>query len=224
MMLLILAMPALADTVPIPTYNYFYPCSSGVVDCSSFSKHWYGDFGLTGVTPVELQSLLGPTSTGAIISSNARGQVVGNISDARLFNDGTPTFGYAGEMHCFGGSCSDTSFRFTDINDKGLAVGFEQIGPGVLLIANFDANYWPLSLNTFGTGYTAVGRSVLINDFDMVLVNAQPLVGGPTILGVFSPTPIPEPASVLLLGTVIAVFSFSIRRQRAKKRSQATVA
>src|SRR5207249_1715044 len=28
----------------------FYPCSSGVIDCSpaNWQKHWYGDFGLSG--------------------------------------------------------------------------------------------------------------------------------------------------------------------------------
>src|SRR5690242_19298231 len=59
-------------------WNYFYTCGSGIVDCSDFPKHYYGDFGYNGfhefgdpatVFDVDFQ----------VVASNDAGQVVGNF-------------------------------------------------------------------------------------------------------------------------------------------------
>lgn len=66
--------PAAADS--FPTYNYFYSCDSGVVDCSTFQPHYYGDFGMTD-PPVVIGLPSGDYfGKSTVIASNVLGEVI----------------------------------------------------------------------------------------------------------------------------------------------------
>jgi hypothetical protein len=111
--LLILAIPLQADVFPL--YEHFYPCDSGVMNCAAFSKHWYGDFGLTGLKPCdvgyELVEGMFP------FASNSRGEVIGSASPEGTY---APVYGVNGVVYCIAG-CPDNSGSIlpVDINNHG---------------------------------------------------------------------------------------------------------
>jgi len=71
LLVLTLALPIWAD--PFPTYSYFYSCDSGVVDCTAFPRHWYGDYGMNGIAPDSEY----PGFQFHATASNVRGEAIG---------------------------------------------------------------------------------------------------------------------------------------------------
>ena len=65
----------------------FYSCDSGIVDCSSFPAHYYGDFGLSGHPPINVY-MPSDAYQVTVTESNIHGQVIGYISSVYLPGNG----------------------------------------------------------------------------------------------------------------------------------------
>jgi len=203
--LTLLTAPAMADLTSIPTYSYFYTCDSGFVDCGAFPEHWNGDFGLSGLQPVNWPGDGLGTGRFNPAASNAEGEVIGNVT-ASFFAEPLPGYGVNGTVYFVladGAICPDLEEQAVDINNNGLYV-FASLGEGG-------------SFSLIGLGQTATELSSVIdvpgiltavplgiNDENQVLADAFSGLDS-SVEGVFSPFPVtvPEPSSLYLLITVV---------------------
>jgi len=200
----------------IPTYDYFYLCGSGVVDCTDFSKHEYGDFGLAGA-PVSL-GIYG-TAHFEPVASNILGEVIGNVSVPESALPAEPVaYGVNGTISCIPGAgfCdTDEDQSAVDINNSGLylingARGYSGIGFGGSLLS-LDAFVSP-ALSPIIEG--GEGQFVGINDSDQILLYTTEGEG------VLSPTPLPEPSSLLFLGALACALGLGKIRYNEKRKAR----
>jgi hypothetical protein len=227
----LVTVPAFAtlQLEPLPTYQYFYPCTSGVVDCNAFKVNYHGDYGLTNVQPVNWN--LSYFNYSRIVSSNSRGEVLG-VADPGL----SPTYGVNGQLYCVWG-CPDSAFWAITINENGLALfqfyEWPVLGKGLWPDPNQGMHAELLSLDPhlqkrleMQLGFSAGGLSGALgprffafglNDQDQVLAR----ITGPSAdaYGVFSPTPIPEASTLALLASVLAAIAVA-RNRRALRLPQ----
>lgn len=194
--LLVLALPAWADGIQT-TYPYFYPCASGIVDCTSFSVH---DYAYTG--PLQWISENG-TRYGNFHPDavNASGEAIGTILLGGG-DDGEIDVGYA------------TSTSIRDMGDIQGAHPIDINNDG-LYIFNFTFDLGPIigkggSIgNVSGPGGTTYILVHALNDSDQILAD---VLG---VEGVLSTTPIvPEPSSIALVLTAIGIVGLKVRQHR----------
>jgi hypothetical protein len=193
-------LPVFADE-----YRYFYPCDSGVVDCGSFQKHWYGDFGLAGAS-VNLDPFGSGPGSYYPSASNVLGETIGNITWP--FQIPVPGYGVSGgQPFCIplDGACvididgvapvdinNNGTFLFTGLNDP----FFNLIGFGSTM------SRLELPLIPYLGGrllFVSAGGLYGINDANQILANVVVLggtAGGDEVEGVLSPFQVsPEPSS-----------------------------
>src|SRR5215472_8626456 len=84
----------------LPMYPYFYPCSSGVVDCSSFVVHHEDSLGPVTYPPEVFAMLGAELGTPVIYASNAIGQYVGGVEDTPDSGGPVPIEGQGSSTHC----------------------------------------------------------------------------------------------------------------------------
>jgi hypothetical protein len=225
-LLVFVAVPSVAD--PFPTYQFFYTCASGVVDCGNFDRNDnnLGDFGMTGIVPTNWPAGQ-PTGGLNVLMSNKEGQVLGYAAST---TGNAIVYGFDGHVTCVGG-CNDENFQPEGINDNGLflfngpppcfpygCIGFGSqansalppaiealTDPGVVDLVNF-------------TLPGAVDNTTLlgINDQNQILLTYD-FSSGQSITGVLSPSTVPEPPSVALLITAIGVCG-ALRRRRVPSK------
>lgn len=205
--------PAAADS--FPTYSYFYSCDSGVVDCSTFHSHYYGDFGMANPPVViGLPSYIGIAS---VIASNVLGEVIEDVRESTGSEEG---YGVGG--HVYDLDCCDANVISGDINNEGVYVFGPVNGGGFGLSIGSDgtrrlASVDPGNMPTGFLGSISYTTVDAINESDQVLVDlliGDPLTGSRTEeRGVFSPFAVPEPSSLCLLLTIL-LGSAWIARQR----------
>jgi hypothetical protein len=224
--LFFIASCAPANTLPV--YSFFYPCSSGVVDCSSFQVHHEGSPG-PATFPPELAPASGTTLT--IFASNAAGEYVGGVIGYPSSGGPVPFEGLGSSTHCvapgyFGVYCYDY-MSLADINNNGIVIGN---GPGSSYIGLFGQGLVPFD-TLESAGLPLLTYPLLaINDSDQVLAFTAftPTTGSPIFFeGVFSPTPVspaavPEPFSAALLFTVVGTL-VCMRRARLAAAPIATL-
>jgi hypothetical protein len=163
------ACPAYFEMTTTAGYEYFYPCSSGVIDCSSFAPHEYGDYGLTKDIPAPIVARY-PNETASewfgVTVSNDLGEAVGSVGGDGLAAEFIPAEGANGVVICVGygyGGCEDSQTDFTDINNNGSIVGINWAdGP---VIATFGQGAYDLFQPNNGQWATLLNANIaLVND------------------------------------------------------------
>jgi len=187
----------------IPDYSYFYPCSSGLVDCSGFPIH-HGGTSFGWMLP-DVGIEFGPATDFSVIASNNQNEFSGTIGTTRPL-EGMPGYGAAGQVYCIFGGCGE-HYIPVDINNNGV------------YLFNFNgASAVHIGFGAFGeniesiidgvTGVYNVRWTFGINDSDQILARVDTQTAG-DVLGVLSPfavpVTVPEASSLLLLATVAGI-------------------
>jgi hypothetical protein len=202
--LLSITLPALAD--PLPTYNYFYTCSSGVENCTTFdrSNNYYGDFGMNGLVPVNWPPSVMPALTFKAKISNKEGQALGYVYNT---TGGALAYGSDGIVTCLFSCLNDETYPVFGLNDNGLYV-FQLNLPGVWIGLGTTefARLGDVFLN-YSFSVPVDFEPLGINDANQILVRFSDATGSGAFSGdgILSPTSIPEPSSIALVATVIGV-------------------
>ncbi len=222
--LLLLAAPAQADT-----FNFFYPCASGVVDCSAFPKHNYGEFEMTGPN-LPLSSDPGITGgknyNTAVTESNIHGQVLGIMWT--VYSGAYAFTGIGGIIHPeLSTNGVDGRFAPVDINNNGMyAINIQGGSNGSYVVVGHDNLTalldGPALAAQLGALAVGVGGDVAygLNDENQLLVDLSVVYDGPSqiniVRGVLSPTAVPEPSALLLLATAIGIAKLTAAFRFAK--------
>jgi hypothetical protein len=214
-------------------FDYFYPCGVGVVNCSQFPKHYYGDFGMTGSNlPLQGDStdVTGGYNYGtAVTASNIHGVVIGIMSTFwfplgftgvnGIINPNRDTYGVDGH------------FSPVDINNNGTYL-FNIHGAGgvdnrvivgrdnLLSLINGPAiaSQFPGAQDVGYFDQIAYG----INDLDQILVDLSIFYGNGEfrmVRGVLSPFAVPEPATLVLLASAVIILFCTARLRKSPQQT-----
>jgi hypothetical protein len=189
-----------------------------VVDCSpgNWAKHWYGDYGLTGVLASNFDtSLLGLYENygGRFvpIASNIHGEVIGEVPvpDAPT---GSPAYGFAGQVTCLIdiGGCMDTNDFTIDINNNGLALWFLREYGDQLVLTSGQTDVGTFDWDAMGI-HRDESLPLGLNDQNQILALVISRDCDCRVEGVLSPFEVPEPSTLLLLPTVLLLSLLAVK-------------
>lgn len=207
-----LATCAWADPIPLGGEYRLRQCGAGFAPCDvAFSYRAPSAAELAGLDQALFFSFMQPILNGwttgsfnwTVRDSNSNGYVIGRVEGPN--NIHTQFVFRAGQLYC---CYTDAPFSLWDINDNNVIAGFSNGAFGANGPYVDGAFGFPLQLS-------AADRTILSNPFlvaEAIDNQNRILIGNGAGVGRYILEPVPEPASILLLGAVL----IGVRRLMAR--------